>query len=245
MAIVVSAKSAVNDLGFAPDSKTLATWRGSDVRLWDAAGGQLKATLEGWALQFAFPTDGQTLATRDASGHLRLWDVAMGSPILITAQTSLAQFPPRLTHPFSWSSSVDYPLPEVALLDPIDEHVLATLQALPDAPASLFALPPDPAAVPPTGGEWITTTPDGDFEGSANLAAFVRWNVDGVLYPAAAYWDLYYRPDLVQQALKIPSHARIFWARQDSNLRPRGYEPLSLWCVKSSSSNRVAEPNPE
>jgi hypothetical protein len=28
--------------------------------------------------------------------------------------------------------------------------------------------------------------------------------VDGVLYPAAAYWDLYYRPDLVQQALKSP-----------------------------------------
>jgi hypothetical protein len=28
-------------------------------------------------------------------------------------------------------------------------------------------------------------------EGSANLAAFIRWNVDGVLYPPAAYWDLY------------------------------------------------------
>ena len=28
--------------------------------------------------------------------------------------------------------------------------------------------------------------------------------MDGVLYPAAAYWDVYYRPDLVQQALRIP-----------------------------------------
>ena len=25
-----------------------------------------------------------------------------------------------------------------------------------------------------------------------------------VLYPAVAYWDVYYRPDLVRQALKIP-----------------------------------------
>ena len=58
--------------------------------------------------------------------------------------------------------------------------------------------------VTPAGGNWITTTPDGYFEGSANLAAFVRWNVDGVLYPAATYWDVYYRPDLVQQALRIP-----------------------------------------
>jgi hypothetical protein len=32
----------------------------------------------------------------------------------------------------------------------------------------------------------MTTTPDGYFEGSANLAALVRWSVDGVLYPAAA-----------------------------------------------------------
>ena len=71
------------------------------------------------------------------------------------------------------------------------------------APASLFAPPPDPAA-PPTRGNWITTTPDGYFAGSANLAPFIRWNVDGVLYPAAAYWDVYYRPDLVQQALKVP-----------------------------------------
>jgi hypothetical protein len=28
--------------------------------------------------------------------------------------------------------------------------------------------------------------------------------VDGVLYPAATYWDLYYRPNLVRQALRIP-----------------------------------------
>ena len=26
---------------------------------------------------------------------------------------------------------------------------------------------------------------------------------EAVLYPAAAYWDVYYRPDLVRQALRI------------------------------------------
>jgi hypothetical protein len=107
-------------------------------------------------------------------------------------------------HRFSWFHPSHLSSPEVSLLDPVDEHVVATLQTLPDGPASLFAPPPDPAAAPPAGGNWITTTPDGYFEGSADLAAFIRWNVDGVLYPAAAYWDLYYRPDLVQQALKFP-----------------------------------------
>ena len=48
---------------------------------------------------------------------------------------------------------------------------------------------------------------DGDVAGrpaDVPLPAFIRWSVDRVLYPAAAYWDVYYRPDLVQQALKIP-----------------------------------------
>jgi WD40 repeat protein len=190
--LTVTLPDAGWELDFSPDSKTLATaisdtgpYTGPyTVQLWDVASGQLKATLsDAKALfayyPFAFSTDGQTLATRDDSGQLQLWDVAAASPVTITAQTSLAPFPPWLTHPFSTDG------PAVSLLDPVDEHVLATLQALAD---------PD----------WITSTPDGYFEGSANLAAFVRWNVDGVLYPAAAYWDVYYRPDLVQQALKIP-----------------------------------------
>lgn len=95
----------------------------------------------------------------------------------------------------------------VSLLDPVDGHVLATMQPLPDAPPYLSAPFPGAAdipVVPGTGGEWVTTTPDGYVEVSANVAAFIRWSVDGVMYPTAAYWDVYYRPDLVRQALKFP-----------------------------------------
>src|SRR5262249_39568907 len=156
---------AVSTFVFAPDGRTLAT-TGYDsttgeytaVQLWDVASGQLKSTLKDAGddlalIAISFSTNGKTLATRGDSGHLHLWDVAVASPMLITAQTSLAQFPPWLTHPFSWSDpNYGYlPSPEVSLLDPFDEHVLATLQALPDAPASLLAPPPDPAAAPPTG----------------------------------------------------------------------------------------------
>ena len=80
---------------------------------------------------------------------MHLWEVALSRPILLTAQTSLAQFPPWLAHPFS----ANWPSPEVSLLDPFDEHVLATLQALPDTPASLFAPLPGAAVVPGPGGE--------------------------------------------------------------------------------------------
>jgi WD40 repeat protein len=194
-------RDAYDPIAFSPDSKTLATGGVGGVQLWDVPSGQLRATMQGAWQAFAFSTDGKTLATRNFSHHLHLWDVVSASPITITAQTSLAQFPLEIAHPVDTSDDGA----AVRLLDPLDTtHVLAALQALPDVPASLLAPVAGPAAAPPTGGNWITITPDGYFEGSANLAPFIRWNVDGVLYPASAYWDVYYRPDLVQQALRIP-----------------------------------------
>src|SRR5207247_1760566 len=106
---------------FSADSKTLATGGNDNMRLWDVASGQLKATLKDARGPLVFATDGKTLATRDATGKLLLWDVALARPMAITAQTSLAQFPPWVAHPFSWS---DQTSPEVSLLDPFDEHVL-------------------------------------------------------------------------------------------------------------------------
>src|SRR5204863_4394909 len=136
-----------------------ATRYGDGVRLWDVASGHLKATLKDAGDMFAFSTDGRTLATRYASGKLLLWDISLARPMTLTAQTSLAQFPPWLAHPFSWSP--DRMSREVSLLDPFDEHVLATLPALPDAAASLHALPPGEAAAPSAGGVWNATTPGG------------------------------------------------------------------------------------
>src|SRR5262249_55730228 len=137
------------------------------ARLWDVASGQLQATLQGHTsavTTLAFSPDGKTLATRDDLGKLLLWDVALGTSIPITSQTRLAQFPPAIAHPVSSDG------PAVSLLDPRDGHVLATLQALPDAVAyAAGPLPSTPGAgvVPTTSGERIAFTPEGYFEGSA------------------------------------------------------------------------------
>jgi hypothetical protein len=56
---------------------------------------------------------------------------------------------------------------------------------------------------PAAGGpEWFVATPEGYFDCSANAARFIRWNVNGVLYPAERYLRRFRRPDLVRKALR-------------------------------------------
>jgi hypothetical protein len=69
--------------------------------------------------------------------------------------------------------------------------------------------------VPDLGKEWIITTREGHFHGSAGVAPFIRWNVDGVLAPAEEYWDLFHRPDLVRRA----------WTERGCPLRERRVTP--------------------
>ena len=49
--------------------------------------------------------------------------------------------------------------------------------------------------------EWITTTPEGYYDGSKNAAASIRWRVDGKLLPASELEGTYHRPDKVAAAL--------------------------------------------
>lgn len=77
-------------MAFAPDGKTLVTGSGlkskpggnavarGEVIFWDAATGQVRATLKfdsGPVKALAFTADGKTLATGTVDGTVKLWDV--------------------------------------------------------------------------------------------------------------------------------------------------------------------------
>jgi hypothetical protein len=199
-------------LAFSPDSRWLAA-AGSDhaVRLWDVRTGQARAAMQGHqaaVIVAAFSRDGKILATRDGSHTARLWDVATGKQLPLPLPGRWTGFPPRIALPVSMDNKM-----AVSLHDPRDGRVLATLLPVPEAaseaakarPIELGAKPieSDAEAPPlPGGNEWFVTTPEGYFDCSANAARFIRWNVNGVLYPVERYLRRFRRPDLVRRALR-------------------------------------------
>jgi WD40 repeat protein len=77
--------TVVTGVALSPDGRTIAAaCDDHQVRVWDAATGQLRAHLDGhadWVRAVAFSPDGQRLASGAKDHTVKLWDIASGMPV--------------------------------------------------------------------------------------------------------------------------------------------------------------------
>jgi len=195
----------VSAVTFSPDGLTVATGAGSaDARseeqlfepvgaavLWDVRTGRLLRLLPHQArvLSLAYAPDGRTLATGGEDGSVRLWDPETGRPRHLLAgqgdRVNAVAF--SGDGALLASGSADE---TICLWSVRTGRLLLTLRVLPAATEL------------DTTTDWIAYTPEGYYEGSPDVAKFIRWRVGDALFPAASRSAQFHQPERIQQALR-------------------------------------------
>jgi WD40 repeat protein/ankyrin repeat protein len=174
------------------DGRTVAIgYEYHDVRLYDALTGRVLRELSlpnqnTWGIGLS--PDGRRITAGGDDGILRVWDVANGRLLhsMVAHTGSIQQVV------FSAAGRTIASLDGHGTLrfwDPERGRLRATT-------ALIFSPPVRPQEV-----DWLVYTPEGYYEGSPGAEKFIRWRVDGALFPAQDFKAKYRRPDLVQVAL--------------------------------------------
>ena len=175
----------IRKAAFSPDGKLLLTASfGNVLKLWDLAGGRSLRPPEGIVEEVTailFSQDGSTVVLGCQDGTLKSWGLVSGQPMRTfrghgDAITALALARDGAT---LYSGSRDG---TIRTWDTADGRELT-------------------ATMVDNAGEWLTWTPQGDFEGTPKAARDYVYIVDGssTLAMDQAY-GVYYRPDRVQAA---------------------------------------------
>lgn len=183
-------------LVYSPDGSLLAGSVAGEVRLWNPANGRLIGILDeprDFVKDLAFSPDGRLLVTASEERRARIWNVVARRQIPLVNWEQLASFPARFRYALSTEGAA------LLLHDTRDGRVLARMIPIPP-PVLPERIPGGPPA--DSSDLWFTVTPEGYFDGSPDAARYIKWNVNGVLYPAERYLRRFRRPDLVSMALR-------------------------------------------
>lgn len=94
----VMGRGSQNSVAWSPDSQRVAAVNEQfEVQVWDAANGQVVATLpDGTADEVAWSPDGRELASASQDGRVRVWEVASGQLLLTTTPKDLLAYASEL-----------------------------------------------------------------------------------------------------------------------------------------------------
>ena len=200
-------------IALSPDGKRVLTRGHQHLRVWDIETGQVIASMEVEGLSreaqntiqsfasvgMSFSVDSKHIAVCLPGSQVAIWNVQDGKPVAVTAM-SLTDLPPLFRYPVSLLAA------QLLVHDPRTGNLLATLTAF---PALTFAEQerlrgmPDPRLWRERPFAWIAQTPDGYYDGSADIGTFLRWNREGTLLSAEGPAALYHSPDRLKQALRL------------------------------------------
>ena len=196
-----------------PDGRQALTRGTQFIRVWDTVTGHIVSTLETTQINgaptlyfssaqgdFAFADDGRHVGMRLPSNRLLVWETATGKPVTSLPHNLLAAFPPGMRRPL-WVIG-----DTLIIHDPLSGDPLVMLTAFPGltfAEQQRLQENPDDVTLNARSYAWLAQTPDGYYEGSADITTFLRWNVSGMLFPGTRYAEAHHQPTLVQKALNL------------------------------------------
>jgi WD40 repeat protein len=186
--------SPLGKIVFSPDGQSFThTDATLKAHLRDVKTGKTKKVLATPAgdvrtMSLEFSQDGRTLRGVGVTGLVRTWNTTTGSLEQLGQENELAdyQFVPA-SHGKRLISSDESTL---RFWDAENGQLKATIEIL-DIASSKTGLSP----------QWIASTPQGFYQGSANVESFIRWRLGEELYPAEKFKTAYKRPDMVAKAL--------------------------------------------
>jgi WD40 repeat protein len=198
----------LTSLRFSPDGRRLAgaTWN-DGVQIWDTASGQAIVTLKtssSFPLAVDFDPQGDKLVSAEFDGTVRLWQLPSRRSHRGRLLATLFAIPVDAggTYPEQISSSLAKPIGVLAKSIP----QLISVGAGTESPAEGRATGgaernSDDGVGDPDVNPYLTTTPEGYYQGSVVGDRYVPFRLGNDLFPAEAFAHRCYDPEIVQQAL--------------------------------------------